>query len=655
MDENSYDNAYLMERIRQLEHERSELRKDIEQLCMQQAGPGYLAVATRMHFQRTASLEQEVETLKKRLDTYARDKTNLQEELSEAYRIKSQLADLHGAEVLKNIEAEKQLKFFQGCVAAAFSERDNSLMEAEKAKEKEELMSRKINDYQKRIEELTKDCLEQRKLTDSLSSELTKKGDLDKTLKEIVNKFYQIRQHSSDGVEDISWHDKCECLMNDSAQMWSFSEDMNKSTNRYISALEGELEASRKTVLRLQSKLQMGLEIESHLKKVYEQEKKKNLSIESIKSGVAGLCSYHSQQKAQIMELLDVEKSYVRSIVDALNGKIRATSMRREHTLDPPERDVPLDDECRDVHMSSDPGTTPSSESKEPCLAQMAADGVGDISKVLALALQEKVAALLLLSQQEERHLLERNINAALQRKIDELQQSLLQVTNEKVKALMELARVKQENQVFYERISDLMQQEKHSGSAEEIVSMRSVGGGGRLKSLLKKTYLSQWIGHVQSLGSAAEAPQPDEKNAPKMQPNNKLDYARMKIENATLRESMGSLEHLTSSVHRHRVSLMKVNESLKDKTTENDLLKIIEDIITDANTLKTAFGSSLPVSWSADSDMEVFQETTYDDPHRDAGDSSKDKLDTVAAAAFEMFELLLLAAQKLHGELAAN
>lgn len=32
--------------------ERDELRKDIEQLCMQQAGPSYLAVATRMHFQR---------------------------------------------------------------------------------------------------------------------------------------------------------------------------------------------------------------------------------------------------------------------------------------------------------------------------------------------------------------------------------------------------------------------------------------------------------------------------------------------------------------------------------------------------------------------------------------------------------------------------
>lgn len=32
--------------------ERNELQKDIEQLCMQQAGPAYLGVATRMHFQR---------------------------------------------------------------------------------------------------------------------------------------------------------------------------------------------------------------------------------------------------------------------------------------------------------------------------------------------------------------------------------------------------------------------------------------------------------------------------------------------------------------------------------------------------------------------------------------------------------------------------
>ena len=35
--------------------ERNELQKDIEQLCMQQAGPSILGVATRMHFQRFIS------------------------------------------------------------------------------------------------------------------------------------------------------------------------------------------------------------------------------------------------------------------------------------------------------------------------------------------------------------------------------------------------------------------------------------------------------------------------------------------------------------------------------------------------------------------------------------------------------------------------
>ncbi|GMP46102.1 hypothetical protein CsSME_00014384 [Camellia sinensis var. sinensis] len=62
---------------------RDELRKDIEQPCMQQAGPGYLAVATRMHFQRTAGLEQEIESLKKKLTACTREKLNLQEELSQ--------------------------------------------------------------------------------------------------------------------------------------------------------------------------------------------------------------------------------------------------------------------------------------------------------------------------------------------------------------------------------------------------------------------------------------------------------------------------------------------------------------------------------------------------------------------------------------------
>ncbi|KAE9447095.1 hypothetical protein C3L33_21013, partial [Rhododendron williamsianum] len=101
MDEQLNDKESLLARIQQVEHERDELRKDIEQMCIQQAGPSYLAVATRMHFQRTAGLEQEIENLKKKLATCIRARSDLQEELSEAYHVKSQLADLHAAEVSK--------------------------------------------------------------------------------------------------------------------------------------------------------------------------------------------------------------------------------------------------------------------------------------------------------------------------------------------------------------------------------------------------------------------------------------------------------------------------------------------------------------------------------------------------------------------------
>lgn len=78
--------------------------------------------------------------------------------------------------------------------------------------------------------------------------------------------------------------------------------------------------------------------------------------------------------------------------------------------------------------------------------------------------------------------------------------------------------------------------------------------------------------------------------------------------------------------------------------------MKVLENIITDANNIKTVLGSSLPVSWSAEVDSDVFQETTStsNEPAVDACESSIDKLDAVSAAGFEMVELLLLAAQTM-------
>lgn len=73
----------------------------------------------------------------------------------------------------------------------------------------------------------------------------------------------------------------------------------------------------------------------------------------------------------------------------------------------------------------------------------------------------------------------------------------------------------------------------------------------GRFKSLLKKSYMKRWIGSLESPINEAEA---HLNNAGSVN----VDIARMKIENATLKESLDSMEHLTSAVRRLRLSLSK-------------------------------------------------------------------------------------------------
>ncbi|PSS29264.1 Sporulation-specific protein [Actinidia chinensis var. chinensis] len=644
MDEQLNDNESLISRIQQLERERDALHKDIEQLCMQQAGPSYLSVATRMHFQRTAGLEQEIENLKKQLAACVIENSNLQEELSEAYRIKSQLADLHAAEVSKCTEAEKQVKFFQGCVAAAFAERDHSIMEAEKVKEKEEVMLQKLSNFQRRVEELTFDFLEEKKLTDALQFALEEQNKQNETLKKVINKFYEIRQYSvNDMSESGSWEDKCECLLRDSNEMWDFNDQGETSSSKYISALEEEVDALKKSMDNLQNKLCVGLEIENHLKKrVYDLEKKKTLSEELIKKGISGLHNYHSQHKDNIMNILDEGYSHLTSIVNAVEEKIRQLNGSREQSRKFPRRDVTLDeDDFRDVHINMIAGSDLINKGNGSRLPKSMAIASGDSSEALAQALQEKVATLLLLSQQDERHLLERNVTVSLQKKVEELQRSLLQVTNEKVKSLMEMAQLKREYQLLQEKTNHEITQGKLLAEIGEkrIVQERD----GRLRNLMKKTYLKRWMGTVGSPGNEAEAHLNYEGNKSF---SYRMDIARMKIENATLKESLESMEHLTSAICRLRLSLLKVQESITSGGTVTGALEALDDIVGEAKLMRTAFGISLPVSWSAEADARLTGES-YDQEITDVSrESSSEKVDFVSAAGFEMVEILILAAQ---------
>ncbi|XP_061984631.1 uncharacterized protein LOC133703906 isoform X1 [Populus nigra] len=643
MDTNLNDKESMIARIQQLEHERGELHKDIEQLCMQQAGPGYLAAATRMHFQRTAGLEQEIENLKKQLAACSRDNLNLQEELSEAYRIKTQLAKLHQAEAAKNMEAEKQVKFFQGCVAAAFAERDNSIMEAEKAKEKEESMSQKFNEIQKRLEVLSSDFLEQKRVNDTLQSDLSKQDEQIETFKKVVNKFYEIRQHSLEGFEDTSWDNKCACLLHDSEELWSYNDS---STSKYISALEEEVETLRNSLDKLQSKIQVGLEIENHLKKkVLELENKQVLWDKMVMEGITELHHYHSHHRVQITSLLSKERSHIKSIIAMVEEKIKQFDVISEQDLVPCRVVRLQENEFRDVHMSTDDDPDLAPKRIDQSALDTVAHKEGNTSEALAQAMQEKVAALLLLSQQEERHLLERNVNAALQKKMEELQRNFLQVTNEKVKALMELAQLKLEYQQLQKKVGSEIKRDFSADTGE--IRLSNIERDGKIRNLLKRTYLRRWMGTMDFRGNEAQTCLSSEGNFSGKRAND-MDFARMKIENATLKESMECMDHLISSIHRLHLALLKVKESDTREGNSTGLLEALNDIISEARLVKTALGSSLPISWSAEVDDASIGESVCDEQSDIYGNPIREKIDSVSAAGFEMVELLILAAQIL-------
>ncbi|KAL5545047.1 hypothetical protein UlMin_008831 [Ulmus minor] len=205
-------------------------------------------------------------------------------------------------------------------------------MEAEKAKENEEFMSKTFNDLQKRVEELTVDCSRQRKLTDELQDNLALKEEQNETFQKVVDKFYQIRQDSFEKFVDVGWDEKCARLLHDLAEMWSFND---ASTAKYISSLEEELERARKSVDNFQNKLRMGLEIENHLKmKVRELEKKNILANAMIKDGIAELWHYHSQCRVHITSLLDDGRSHIKSVVDLIDEKIRQPDVNNTQNLE---------------------------------------------------------------------------------------------------------------------------------------------------------------------------------------------------------------------------------------------------------------------------------------------------------------------------------
>lgn len=412
--------------------------------------------------------------------------------------------------------------------------------------------------------------------------------------------------------------------------------------NTLQSALEEQLDKVNNSVDCLQSKLRVGLEIENHLKKrINLMEQKQIYMNKVIENGIADLKHHHFKYRDHIMTLLRDGESTIKSIINVIDERVRRCNENIEPNLVHQRDEEREENECGDAHISPQDKTV--SQSKSTGLDSLAvkADGQGDSSDALAMALHEKVDALLLLSQQEERHLLERNVNSALQIKTEELQKNLLQVTNEKVKALMELAQLKQEHQLLLEKLDQETNQGVDSGERKLVIRERD----GTLKNLLKKSYLRRWIGPLDASGKEVDS-SPNNEGKFFNQRSSSVDFARMKIENATLKESMDSMEHLTSSIHRLRLSLWKVKESLTSEGTVSGVSEVLNGAINEAKLLRTALGSSLPISWSVETEVGYTGDSEgVDTVHQQCSD---EKIDTVSAAGLEMVELLIFAAQML-------
>ncbi|PWZ05522.1 hypothetical protein Zm00014a_011228 [Zea mays] len=572
----------LTRQVENLQRERDELRKDIEQLCMQQAGPGYVSVATRMLTQRTAALEQDIENLQKKLGGCLRENQNLQEELAEAYRIKSQLAELHGAALSKNKDLEKQVRFFQSSVAQAFAERDSSLMECEKAKEREEAVSRKFADFEERMREYQSEIDEQKHLNDDLQRELT-----------------ELKAHTELSLK---------------------------------ASLEEEKESLKAKISKLQSNLRMGLEIEQHLQRNARiLEKRQALYDGFLRNGLSELQKFYTCQKAEIMKILEEESLRLMKVVAEIQDKLTEICINTEVSDHPADEIQCCDSSCKDVHVTKD--ISPSTCRKSDYPADLNSVSF-DESKALAQALQEKMEALMLFSQEQERYLLEKQRDLIV---IEELQKNLSQVKDEKVKVLMELTKLKEQ----YLLLKGSAVKEGHdTGDSSKLIPGHDQQG--MLKTMLKRTSLRHWmrkesntIGHGSSDG-----------NDHTVCKEHSVDVARLRVENAMLLEGVGTVEHLTSSVHRLHIVLLKAYDDIKSADPLESTFEALNSLITEANLMKTALNVVLPVSWSGDSSDAIKYEAMCDPS--DSPKSKSGKVDPLSSAGMEMVELLILAAEIL-------
>ncbi|KAI5077120.1 hypothetical protein GOP47_0007805 [Adiantum capillus-veneris] len=279
-----------------------------------------------------------------------------------------------------------------------------------------------------------------------------------------------------------------------------------------------------------------------------------------------------------------------------------------------------------------------------------------DSKEALAQALQEKVAALLLLSQQEERHILESNTTVVLESEIASLKQQLLQVTSEKVGALMELAQAHEELRKLQEAFKQTTQHGRTLSSGQlSPVEDYSVFFDNDKNSMAgesgKKASMQGYLKHLWLKGPELGARTKSLSHMLTLRSSKEpeaVGIARLKLENASMRESLTSIRHLCKSANRLRLTLARVaaDSNAQTESSVQAAVEAVDSVISEALHLKVALHSSLPVDdlgWnSIGSPLARASEVNSESSDYDANDD----LHIVSFFGLEIVRLVLLAAQ---------
>eukprot|EP00897_Mesotaenium_endlicherianum_P006229 jgi/Mesen1/5634/ME000283S04808 len=187
------DSQALLARVKELLREKSELEADVEALCKQNVPSSSISavdIMAKMQSRRAAALEHELRTSKHKVTTLVMDCSDLQRELSEAYRAKGDMEDLWKAEAEKARRAESEVAFYQSQAAAALAQRDDATFQMEELAAEKGRCEQQLRVLTLRVQDLDEACQDHLELRETAERHLSVARDELEPLRQAVEALW---------------------------------------------------------------------------------------------------------------------------------------------------------------------------------------------------------------------------------------------------------------------------------------------------------------------------------------------------------------------------------------------------------------------------------------------------------------------------------